>query len=216
MLCMMGGILLIPVGKLDWDFRLYWGLVGGVERLRIAEWVVGVISMTYVVALVEGSLGFGGIPKGDCKAPGSFLRRYSMGIVYSLQSMTISEYTIRFGIRVYLYTTPLPSPLLLKFIHLILPIPQLLQHPRQLPLVRRTLLRPAHRLIQPRRPTHEDLDILLLRLRQHRLQQVLADVSRAPVPVLAGRVDRVEGAEALRVGVFEVFEFVLEQDVGFG
>lgn len=127
----------------------------------------------------------------------------------STKGETISEYT-----SLSLYHTP-PFPLL-KFIHLILPVPQLLQHPRQLSLIRRTLLRPAHRLIQSRRPTHEDLDVLLLRLRQHRLQQILADVPCPSMPILAGGVDRVEGAEALQVGVFEVFEFVLEEDVGFG
>ena len=35
-------------------------------------------------------------------------------------------------------------------------------------------------------------------------------------PALGGLVEEVEGAEALRVGVFEVFEFAFEQDVFFG
>lgn len=59
---------------------------------------------------------------------------------------------------------PTPSPLLLKFINIPLPIPQLLQHTIQLPLILRTLLRPANRLIQPRRPTHKDLALPLRNL----------------------------------------------------
>lgn len=35
-------------------------------------------------------------------------------------------------------------------------------------------------------------------------------------PALGGLVEEVEGAEALRVGVFEVFEFAFEEDVVFG
>lgn len=35
-------------------------------------------------------------------------------------------------------------------------------------------------------------------------------------PAFGGLVEEVEGAEALRVGVFEVLEFVFEEDVGFG
>ena len=35
-------------------------------------------------------------------------------------------------------------------------------------------------------------------------------------PALGGLVEEIEGAEALRVGVFEVFEFALEEDVVFG
>jgi len=107
-----------------------------------------------------------------------------------------------------------PHPL--KFIHLLPSIPQILQHARQLPLILRALLHPRNRLIQPGRPTHKHLDILLLRLRQHRLQQLLGDMAAALRPAVRGLVEQVEGAEALRVGVFEVFEFALQQDVFFG
>ena len=35
-------------------------------------------------------------------------------------------------------------------------------------------------------------------------------------PALGGLIEEVEGAEALRVGVFEVFEFAFQEDVVFG
>lgn len=104
----------------------------------------------------------------------------------------------------------------LKLVDLIRTIPQILQHPRQLALVRGTLLRPTHGLIQPGGPTYEDLDILLLRLRQHRLEQFLRDVAFALHPALGRVVEDVEGAEAIRVGVLEVLELGFEEDVGFG
>lgn len=104
----------------------------------------------------------------------------------------------------------------LEFIDLILPVPQLLQHARQLALLRHALLRPAHRLVQARRPAHEDLDVLLPGLRQHRLEQLGRDVPLALRPALGRPVEDVEGAEAVRVGVLEVLELGLEQDVGLG
>ena len=103
----------------------------------------------------------------------------------------------------------------LELIDLILTVAQLLQHARQLPLVRGALLGPAHGLVQPRRPAHEDLDVGLLGLRQHRLEQLLGDVALALLPALGRVVEDVEGAKAVRVRVLEVLELVLEQDVGF-
>ena len=106
-----------------------------------------------------------------------------------------------------------------EFIHLLLLIPQLLQHPLQLALVLRALLHPTHGLVQPGRSTHEDFPIRpILGLEgQHRLQQLLGHVALgAALPVLGRVVEEVEGAEALRVGVLEVGEFFLEEDVFFG
>lgn len=113
-----------------------------------------------------------------------------------------------------------------ELIDLLLLIPQLLQHARQLPLIRRTRLVPADGLVQARRATHEDLDVLPsfpfpfpfgAGLRQHRLQQLLGDAAPALRPALGrGVVEDVEGAEAVRVRVFELLELGLEQDVGFG
>lgn len=113
-----------------------------------------------------------------------------------------------------------------ELIDLLLLIPQLLQHARQLPLIRRTRLVPADGLVQARRATHEDLDVLPsfpfpfpfgAGLRQHRLQQLLGDAAPALRPALGrGVVEDVEGAEAVRVRVLELLELGLEQDVGFG
>ena len=104
----------------------------------------------------------------------------------------------------------------LEFVDLVRAVSHLLEHARQLPLLRRALLRPAHRLVQARRPAHEDFQVPLLGLRQHRLEQLLRDVPFALLPPLGRVVEDVEGAEAVRVGVFQVFELRLEEDVGFG
>ena len=105
--------------------------------------------------------------------------------------------------------------LFLKLVHLLLRIAQLLQHARQLPLVGGTVLGAADGLVQARRPAHKHLDVFLLRLRQHRLEQLLGDVALALHPALGRVVEDVKGAEAVRVGVFELLELGLEEDVGF-
>ena len=112
--------------------------------------------------------------------------------------------------------TVCPSKPRLEFIDLIGTIPQILQHTRQLALLRRTLLIPANRLIQPGGPAHKDLDTLLLGLRQHRLEQLGRDVSLALRPALGRVIEDVKGAEAVGEGVFEVLELGFEEDVGFG
>ena len=116
-------------------------------------------------------------------------------------------------LHMYLSTSIFP----LKLVNLVLPIPQLLQIPRQLPLILRTFLRPRNRLVQSRRPTHKDLEVAIFRLREHGLQQILGNVSGTTVPSrIGGFVDEVECAETLGVGVFYVFEFAFEEDVVFG
>lgn len=104
----------------------------------------------------------------------------------------------------------------LELINLLLAIPQVLQNPRQLPLIRRTLLRPTNRFIQPWRPTNKNLHILLLRLRQDSLQQVLRNKPLPACPALRRLVEEIESAEALGVGVFKIFQFAFQEYVGFG
>lgn len=55
-----------------------------------------------------------------------------------------------------------------------------------------------------------------LGLGEHCLQELLVDVALSLLPGLGGLVEDVEGAEALRVLIFQLLELVLEQDVGFG
>lgn len=112
---------------------------------------------------------------------------------------------------------PPPPPTHLKLINLLLPIPQLPQHTPQLSLILWTLLHATNRLIHPRRPTHKNLHILHFRFGQDLLEEVIIDVPRSPLgPIIGGLVEHVESAETLGVGVFEVLEFVFEEDVGFG
>ena len=103
----------------------------------------------------------------------------------------------------------------LKLVHLLLRVAQLLQYARQLPLVRGARLGPADGLVQARRPAHKHLDVGLLGFRQNRLEQLLGNVAFTLHPALGRVVEDVEGAEAVRVGVFEVLELGLEEDVGF-
>lgn len=101
----------------------------------------------------------------------------------------------------------------LKLVHLLLAVSQLGQYPSQLSLVLRTLLAATDSLVQSRRPANKDLDVLLLWLRQHSLQQILGDVSATMRPALGRVVQEVEGTEAARVRVLELLEFLLEDNV---
>lgn len=101
----------------------------------------------------------------------------------------------------------------LKLVHLVLVVPQLGQNTRQLALVLRAHLGARNRLVHGRRPTHKHLDVPCLGLRQHRLEQLLGHKALVALPLRRGLVERVKGAEALRVRVFEVLELLLEQDV---
>lgn len=98
---------------------------------------------------------------------------------------------------------------------LIFRVSQLLQAPLQLTLILRTRLVARDRLIKTRRTTDKDLNILLLRLGQNSLQQVLSNKAFAPLPALWRLVQCVESLEALRICVLELVEFVFEQDVLF-
>ena len=105
----------------------------------------------------------------------------------------------------------------LKLINLLLLIPQLLQYPAQLSLVLRTLLSATYSFIHARRPADEDLAISVLGFEgEHGFEELFCDVAGPLLPVSGRLVEEVEGAEAVGVGVFEVFEFALEEDVFFG
>lgn len=101
----------------------------------------------------------------------------------------------------------------LKLVHLLLAISKLLQDARELALVLGADLLPADRLVHGWRPTHENLDILCLGFGEHGLEQVLGDETGALRPVLGRFVEGVKGTEAPRVGVFEMFELLPQQDV---
>lgn len=105
----------------------------------------------------------------------------------------------------------------LELVNLILAVSQFAQNTSQLSLVLRALLVTRNSLVQARWSTDEDLDVLRLGLRQHGLQELLGDESLLEVGRILGRVvERVEDAQTLGVGVLEVFELALEQDVLLG
>ena len=104
----------------------------------------------------------------------------------------------------------------LKLINLLLRIPQLAQHPRQLSLIHRTILASADSLVHSRRPTDKNLDILLLGLRQHRLQHLLPNKPLPTLPSLRRLVQHVESPESIRVGVFQLLDLLLQEDVFLG
>lgn len=101
----------------------------------------------------------------------------------------------------------------LEFIHLIWSVSQLLQIPCEFSLLGGTLLRARNRLTQPGRPTHEDFDILLLRARNHLLQQVFRDKSFTLLPAVWWVVKDVECSEAIWVLVLQLIELLLEQNI---
>jgi len=100
---------------------------------------------------------------------------------------------------------------------LVLAVSQVLEGTIKLSLVARADLSARDGLVHCRWSTDEDLDVLLLRLRQYFLQEFLGDISLLEARrVLRRVVEHVEGAEALRVRVLEVVELALEQDVVLG
>lgn len=101
----------------------------------------------------------------------------------------------------------------LKLKHLLLGVAQVLQDTRQLTLVLGADLATRDGLVQARRAADEELDVLLLGLGQHGLEQILADVALAASPALGWVVQDVEGTEALGVGVLQILELLLQQDV---
>jgi hypothetical protein len=86
----------------------------------------------------------------------------------------------------------------------------------QLSLIFRARLATRDGLVHRRGSTDEDLDVLILRLWQYGLQQLFRDVSCLHRPILLRwLVENVEGSKPLRVRVFEVLEFALQEDVFF-
>lgn len=84
-------------------------------------------------------------------------------------------------------------------------------------MVPRALLVARNSLVHARWSTDKDLDVLGLWLWEHGLQELLGDKSLLEVGcVLGGVVKGVEDAETLGVGVLEVLELALEQDVILG
>lgn len=101
----------------------------------------------------------------------------------------------------------------LELEHLILVVTQLLQDTSQLTLVLGADLTTANGLVQARRATDKHLDVFLLRLGQHSLQQLLGDEALAASPALGRVVQHVEGAETLRVSVLQLVQLLLQEDV---
>lgn len=101
----------------------------------------------------------------------------------------------------------------LKLEDLLLRVAQLLQDTGQLALVGRAVLGATDGLVHAGRSADEDLDVLLLGLGQDGLQELLADVALAAGPLLGRVVQDVEGTEAAGVGVLELLEFLLQEDV---
>lgn len=105
----------------------------------------------------------------------------------------------------------------LELVNLVLAVSQLAQNTSQLSLVLRALLASRNSLVHSRWATDKDLDVLGLGLRQHGLQELLGDESLLEVGcVLGWVVERVEDTKTLGVGVLEVLELALEQDVLLG
>ena len=96
---------------------------------------------------------------------------------------------------------------------LVLAVAKLGQDTSQLALVLGADLGATDGLVQTGRAAHEELDVLLLGLGQNGLQQLLGDVALAAGPLLGRVVKDVEGAEALRVGVLQVLQLLLQQNV---
>jgi hypothetical protein len=71
-------------------------------------------------------------------------------------------------------------------------------------------------LVHGRRATDKELDVFLLRLGEDSLQESLVDEARATLPVLRGLVEDVEGTEALGVGVLEILQLLLQENILLG
>lgn len=99
---------------------------------------------------------------------------------------------------------------------LILAVAQLLQSTGQIALVLRADLGAADGLVQTRGSANKELDVVLLGLWEHSLQQVLGDEALTASPALGRVVQNIEGPEALGIGVLEVLELLLQEDVILG
>lgn len=101
----------------------------------------------------------------------------------------------------------------LELEHLLLAVTQILQDTSQLTLVLGANLTTANSLVHAWRTANEHLNVLLLRLGQDSLQQLLGDEALAAGPALGRVVQHVEGTEALGVGVLQLVQLLLQQDV---
>ena len=96
---------------------------------------------------------------------------------------------------------------------LVLAVAKLGQDTSQLALVLGADLGATDSLVHAGRSADEELDVLLLGLRQNGLQQILVDVALAASPALGRVVQDVEGLEALGVGVLQILQLLLQKDV---
>lgn len=101
----------------------------------------------------------------------------------------------------------------LELVDLVLGVAEVLQGAGQVALVLGADLVAGDGLHHARGAANEDLDVLVLGLGEDSLEEVLGDVAAVADPLLGGVVEDVEGTEALGVGVLEVLELRLEQDV---
>lgn len=96
---------------------------------------------------------------------------------------------------------------------MVLLVAELLESTGQLTLVLRADLVSGDGVHETGRTADEKLDVLVLGLRKNSLEKVLGDEATATSPALGRVVEDVEGSEALRVGVLELLELLLEEDV---
>lgn len=96
---------------------------------------------------------------------------------------------------------------------LLLAVAKLLQGTSKLALVLGADFAARDGLVQARWATDEELNVLLLGLGQNSLQQLLGDESLTTGPILGGLVEDVEGAETAGVGVLQLLELLLQQDI---
>lgn len=101
----------------------------------------------------------------------------------------------------------------LKLVDLLLVVTELLQVTGQVALVKGTVLTTADSLVHAGGSADKDLDVLLLGFRQDRLQEFLGHVAFATGPLLGRLVEKVECLKTLRVGVLQVLELLLQEDV---
>ena len=101
----------------------------------------------------------------------------------------------------------------LELIDLVLGVAQLLQDSAQLALVGGADLSAADGLVQARRATDEDLDVLGLGVRDQSLEQFFGDEALAVLPARGRLVERVVGAESFGELALDLLQLFLQQDV---
>lgn len=120
--------------------------------------------------------------------------------------------------QIYSYNATLDTSVLSpsELVDLVLAITQILEVTNQLTLIPGALLVTTDHVHQAIRSAHENLDVLALGLREDLLEQVLGDVAGLTNPLLGGLVENIESTESLGVGVLQLLELVLEEDVLLG